>query len=237
MYKEKIQVTSNDVDQNLELKLSSLFKFLQEVASNQADSVHAGHWDLFKHNMLWVVLRMDVQIYRTPLLDEMLTVGTHPGEMKSFIYPRLFEVRDSKNNVIIKASSIWTIIDKNTRRVVLKPGELFLVKGSSEKDDLPLPMKVDGKASNLIYQRLVRYSDIDLNGHLNNTQYVSFILDSHDDEFYKHHRPKRIEICYDKEIRMGALVDIYSDNNNPEVIRGDVNGVNHFSAKIEYEER
>ena len=238
MYTIKKTVTSNDVDQNLELRLASLFKFLQEVASEQCDKLGVGHWDLFKHNMLWVVIRMDIHIYRTPKLDEELIVGTHAGPQRSFLYPRFFEVKDSKKNVIIRGSSLWTLIDENTRKVVVKPPECARVDGKDEKGDLPLPDKVlEGEATELVDTRKVKYSEIDLNGHLNNTNYVSFITDTHEPEFFKNNRVNRITVFYDKEIRANAEVKLYSNKQNPETIRGEVEGNTHFTARIEYEKR
>ena len=232
-----MQITSNDVDQNLELKLSSLFKFLQASASNHAESLDVGHWELFEHNLLWVVLRMEVKIYRTPILDEVITVGTHPGEARSFIYPRFFEVYDSKGKLIIAGSSMWAMIDKNTRHVVVKPQGIKTIPASVDKDDIPLPVKVSGEATIVKDTRRVKYSDIDLNGHLNNTQYVAFLLDTHEPEFYKSHRIAGININFDKEIRSGQVVTLSSNDQDPEVIRGTVGDTEHFSALITYENR
>ena len=237
MYKEKVQVTSVDVDQNLELRLSNLFKYMQQVASNHAESIKVGHWELFEHNMLWVVIRMEVKIYRTPKLDEIITIGTHPGVNRSFVYPRYFEIYDSKGKLIAAASSMWAMIDKDTRRVVLKPEGIRPIKPESDKDDLPLPEKVTGEANNEVDSRKVKYTEIDLNGHLNNTQYIEFLLDTHDPEFYNTHRIKGININYDKEIKAGDFVKIYSNSQSPEIIKGTVDGNNHFTALIEYENR
>ena len=237
MYKEKIQVTSNDVDQNLELRLSSLFKFMQQVASNHCESVKVGHWELFKHNLLWVVIRTEVKIYRTPILDEVITVTTHPGKTHSFVYPRYFEIYDSKGKLIISSSSMWAMIDKNTRRVVLKPEGIKEIKAEVDKNDLPLPEKIAGEAPYKVEDRKVRYTDIDLNGHLNNTQYIEFILDTHDAEFYKSHRLCGINVNYDKEIKSGDVVSLFSNGKTPEIIKGMVGEVNHFTALVEYEKR
>lgn len=237
MYKEKIQVTSIDVDENLEVRLSSLFKFMQQVGSNHAEKLKIGHWELFKHNMLWVVIRMNVKIYRSPILDEIITVTTHPGETKSFIYPRYFEIFDAKGNLIVAASSLWTIIDKTTRKVVMKPTGLAPIKAEKSKNDLPLPEKVVGDASTLVDTRNVRYTEIDLNGHLNNTEYIEFLLDTHEPEFYKEHRINEINICYEKEIKGGDVVKMYSNKTFPEIIKGKVNDGEHFSALVNYEIR
>ena len=237
MYKEKIQITSLDVDSNLELKVSSLFKYMQLVASNHVGVLGASHLDLMKYNMLWVVIRMDVKIYRTPKLEEEILFTTHPGETKSFIFPRFFEIYDKKGNLIIAVSSLWTLIDKTTRRVVLKPDDFVKIKGEVDKNDLPSPNKIVGEAPVLAGTHKVRYTDIDLNGHLNNTSYIECILNVHDNDFYKKHRLTFISINYDKEIRDTDTIELYSNNSFPEIIKGKVNGENRFTALMEYEER
>ena len=237
MYKEKVLIVSTDVDNNLELRLSNLFKIMQVVASNHVATLKFSHRDLMKYNLLWVVIRMEVQIYRTPTLDEEILVTTHPGERKSFIFPRYFEIYDKKGNLIISVSSMWTLIDKETRRVMIKPEGTVEIKGEVNKDDLPLPLKVSGDATKPVESREVKYTDIDLNGHLNNTSYIEYIINTHDNEFYKHHRIKSININYDKEIKPNSVVNLYTNGELPEVIKGDVDGVTHFTASLEYEER
>ncbi len=237
MFKEKIQITSLDVDSNLELKASSLFKYMQLVASNHVGSLGAGHLDLMKHNMLWVVIRMDVKIYRTPKLEEEVLFTTHPGETKSFIFPRFFEIYDKKGNLIIAVSSLWALIDKTTRKVVLKPDGFVKIKAESDKNDLPDPAKIVGEASNLVNTHKARYTDIDLNGHFNNTSYVECILNTHDNDFYKRHRVSSISINYDKEIKDGDEIVLYTNGQSPEIIKGKVNDENRFTAKLEYDER
>ena len=82
-----------------------------------------------------------------------------------------------------------------------------------------MPKKcLDGDVS-LKEKRLVRYSDCDLNGHFNNTKYIDFIIDMHDSEFYKKHKIKHFLINYDKEAKDNDLLSLFSDGNNPEVIK------------------
>ena len=138
---------------------------------------------------------------------------------------------------MVSASSLWTIIDKTTRHVVMKPEGLAHIPIEHHKDDISLPEKVVGEANNLVDTRKVKYTEIDLNGHLNNTQYVEFLLDTHEPEFYKAHKIKSIIMCYDKEIKGGNIVKLYSNNSNPEIIKGMVGEGVHFSALLNYEKR
>lgn len=237
MYKEKVHITSADVDQNLELRLSNLFKYFQIVGSNHVENLGLGHQDLFKHNLLWVVIRMEVKILRTPKLEEVVTFTTHPGDNRSFVFPRFYEVYDSKGNLMITASSMWALIDKTTRHVVTKPEGIKTIKGETHKDDIPLPERAVGDALNEIVKRKVVYSDIDLNGHLNNTKYIEFMLDTHEPDFYKTHRISEVNVNYDKEIKYGDEATLYSNLEEKEVIKGKVGEANHFTAQFIYEKR
>ena len=115
--------------------------------------------------------------------------------------------------------------------------EGFIYEGTSLDEDLPMPGKVTFDNLSKIEDRSVRYNDIDLNGHLNNTKYIDYIIDTHDINFYKKYRVNEILINYEKEIKNGDRVAIFTDGNMPEIIVGDVENTHSFVAKITYAER
>ena len=237
MFKEKIQISSLDVDFNGELKLSSLFKYMQQVASHHVAELKLGSKELIPLNLLWVVIRMNVEIYRYPRIDEAVTFTTHPGDMKAFIYPRYFEIYDEKGNLLIAVSSMWCLINSDTRKVVLKPDGLVKIDGEPCDEDLPLSDKIRGDATSLVETRKVKYSEIDLNRHLNNTKYIEFIEDCHDSAFFENNRVTSLNINYDKEIKENQTVELYSNGQNPEIIKGMIDGNNCFTVELKYESR
>lgn len=237
MFKEKIQISTSDVDFNSELRLSALFKYMQQVASHHCATLKVGSNELMELGLLWVVIRMSVKITRLPKLDEVVTFTTHPGDTRTFLFPRYFEVYDEKGKLLISVSSLWTIISKETRKVVLKPNGIKPIKGEQNKDDLPLPEKVVGEASSLVDTRKVKYSEIDINRHLNNTKYIEFIEDCHESSFFETHKVISLDINYDKEIKENQVVSLYSNKSEPEIIKGVVEGNNSFTVKLEYSSR
>lgn len=50
-----------------------------------------------------------------------------------------------------------------------------------------------------LYIKIVGYSDIDVNGHLNNSKYIDFIMDCFSFENHKRYRVKSIQINYMNE--------------------------------------
>ena len=239
MYSEKYNVISTDVDANLEMRIAVLTRYMQDVATAQVDKLHFGHEDLVKDNNIWVVARMQMKINRLPKLGEEIVIATHPGETKTFMFPRYFMVYDKHKNLLVSVSSIWVVTNYATRKIVLRPFANRSLPAESHKDDLSLPERISGteSATQLVDQRKTRYSEMDMNGHINNTHYIDYILDTHNFDFYKRNRITGIEINYEKEILNDSVVDIFTNEENPEIIVGKIDDKASFSARISYEER
>ena len=239
MYQEKVFVNSNDVDDHYELKISTIFKYLQQVSTNHAELLGVGKKDTVDKGMFWVITRMRVVIHKMPKMLETLTVTTHPGETMLFIFPRFYEIYNEQGELVISASSSWALLDNETHKVKMKPfDDGFSIPWKKDDRDIPLPEKVSINGDiELVESRKVRYSDIDLNGHLNNTKYIDYIIDIHDSNFYNKHQVKEILINYEKEIKDCDEVKLYSNNSIPEIIIGDVENTHCFLAKIIYEGR
>ena len=103
--------------------------------------------------------------------------------------------------------------------------------------ELDLPKKCIVSDSMLIETRKVRYSDVDLNGHLNNTKYIDYIIDIHDSGFYQKNRISHFVINYNKELMDNDIFSMYSNNNNPEYIKGEIDNSIAFEVNISYKER
>ena len=237
MFEEKFTVNSNDVDQNCEIRLSNLTKYMQTVATDHADSLNIGRGDLMKERHVWVIIRTFLDIKRLPKLDEEIYISTHPGKTKMFLYPRYFQVYDLNHNLLVNASSTWVIINYDTRKVVLKPLSNNELPEEEADIDPELPEKVVGDANILKETRRAKYSEVDMNGHINNTRYLDYVLDLHDTKFHTEHRIASVLINFDKEIMEGDLMELYSNDSLNEIVNGKVNGESKFSAKIEYVKR
>ena len=237
MHKEKVLVTSIDVDNHLNLKVSSIFKFMQMVSTNHSEELHIGQKDTIDQGICWVLIRMKVEIYKYPKMNDEIIVATHPGEIDRFLFPRFYEIYDKKGNLLIAGSSIWVLVNMSTRRVVVKPFEGRTFKGETCKDDIPLPERVNLAEVNLVEKRKVRYNDIDLNGHLNNTKYIEFIIDMKNKEFYDKNQVKSILVNYEKEAREGENISLFMHGDSDFYVKGEKDNSTCFTAYIETEKR
>ena len=236
MHIEKVIIGSNDIDSSLRLRVSSFFKIVQDVIMHHTEELNVGTKETNEKGILWVISRCLVEFYHLPNYQEEVICKTYPGESKlNMIFPRYFQIEDQKGNVLIKLSSIWALIDKENRHATSSSTIASRCLGEKHEGELPLPGKIDEIAANYRENRSIRYSDVDLNGHLNNTKYIELLLDLHDSGFYKEKPIKKLTLNYVKEIKEGEQVSIYNNvNNNQEFVKIEANGNTSFYALIEY---
>ena len=239
MYQKKYYIGSNDVDQFLDLKLSSFFKLMQDIATEHAEIVGTGKKDTIDKGLYWVITRIELDITKMPKYLQTVNLITYPGDDMKFIFPRYFQLEDLSGNVLIKASSTWMVLNKSNHHPCLRPFEGKALPQEHLEGELPLPRKcdIDDSSLSLVEQRKVRYSDVDLNGHLNNTKYIDYIVDIHDSDFYKTNRISHFLINYEKELMDNDVFLLYSNHQNPESIKGEINQSLTFSVNIEYKKR
>jgi acyl-ACP thioesterase len=65
-------------------------------------------------------------------------------------------------------------------------------------------------------QRTASYSEIDVNGHVNNARYIGWIMDSYSFDFHRAHSIQSIEVNYLGETVCGEMVSISSEQTAPE---------------------
>lgn len=238
MYQEKFFVSSGDVDDHFKLKLSSIFKFFQIVSSNHSELLGLGKKETIDKGMCWVISRMKVVVFKYPEMLETIIVKTHPGPIMSFLFPRYYQIYSESGELLATGSACWSLLDAVTHKVIIKPvANAINYPSETHPDDIPLPERIIGKDFSLLDSRKVRYSDIDINRHLNNIKYIEYLIDIHNVDFYDKNWISEIVINFEKEIKDDEEVKFYSNGQNPEIVMGEVNGVRSFTSKLVFKNR
>ena len=246
LFKINYKIELSDVDFNKKLRVSGLFKLFQDIASMASDNLGFGIDTLkIKFGVAWVLMRIKVEVNKMPSLNEEILLETWPIEPSKIEFERDFLVRDSKGEIIARAVSTWAVIDLETRRLVkterisIKYPEQIL---SRAIDGRMRKLKSSGQMET-VYKRVVGYSDIDFNGHVNNSKYVDFIMDCFDIEKHNKYTVKSIEVHFINEILPGNTitlnVDLTSSASNIVYIEGinEKDGRTVFRAHLVIKER
>lgn len=214
VYEKQYHVGLGDVDFQKKLKISALFNFFQDIASLHAEDLGVGIDRLMNgYGVTWVLTRIRVDINRMPHLGEDIIIETWPQLPKRLEFDRDFKVRDSSDNILALAASTWIILDIGTRE--LKKTEAIPINypfnPRSRAIDCRLGRFRASGTPEVAYQKVIGYSDIDINEHLNNSKYIDFIMDCFSLEEHGQHGIKTLEISYLNEALPGDRLTLYKD--------------------------
>jgi len=161
------------------IKLHALMQFLQEAAAIHAEQLGFGYNWLNQINSYWVLSNFRIEIAQFPRWNDAVTVKTWPSGCTRVVATREFVGKNQAGCELFKAGSEWMVLDrkKNRPKNLLRLGLALPKSGpkalTKELNRLqPQNDYTDG-------ERLrVPYSSIDLNGHVNNTEYVRWGIDA-----------------------------------------------------------
>lgn len=155
---------------------SAIVDFMQDIATRHAGVMGISGEELEKKNCFWVLSRLKYTLNRPLYFYEKLRVTTIPRKLRGASWYRDF-VFETEDGVVGNAVTVWAIVDLETRRLV-RPQSLGM--NFTEQDTGQTEMLRALRAENLepCFDRVVRYSDIDVNCHLNNVKAVDILSDT-----------------------------------------------------------
>ena len=179
IWSEPTTIRSYDVGFDGRLKLHVLFQYFQEAAANHATHLGVGYDALQELGVFWALSRVKVEIESLPVWRDPITMTTWPKGVEKLFALRDIRMTDRNGAVMARGTSCWLLVDiakMRPRRIEslersfpLNDGEHAL-RESLGKIAVPAGMEQR-------YTRKVMSSDCDVNNHVNNTEYVRWIVD------------------------------------------------------------
>ena len=240
-YQQNFTITDNCVDCFGRLKPSMILYYVQEVAGRHFDVISMDYDALAEKGMIWVIIRQKVQITRIPRRGETIRVETWPMPTTRVAYPRSVVAYDEGGNEVFRSISIWVLMDIHSRSMVLPGKSGISVAGTLRGNELAAPNALPAKNLLNHRNRTVSFTDLDRNGHMNNTRYLDWIDDLIPSAFHQEHDLKELTVCYMSEAREGQDITLSWDITDDFVLqvdahreKTDVPGQKErvFSAKI-----
>ena len=232
IFKKTYNLRSSDFDRFSEIKPSSVLDLFQSVAGMHAEKLSVGFNEMFEKGFLWVILKVKYEVIRKPKVYESVTVITWPKEPKRLDFQRNYKIVDEEDNVIIKGTSQWAVIDKDTRKLTRATDVYKNIEGFCKDDvfDEKLIKVSDFNENEAVYTVQSNFCDFDTNSHVNNIRYADYVLNAINPQ--KPMDIKGFQIDFHKEITSGET-DIFIEDNGIILAKGVQNGLLMFSAKIE----
>lgn len=206
IYEKKFHIDRIHTDRFGHLKPSSILYFVQEAAGEHCQLLNVGADRL--PGLFWAIIRHRVQILRLPEKGETITLQTWPMPTTRTAFPRSVVAFDTQGRELFRSVSLWVLMDPNTRAMVVPGKSGVQVQGILRGNELAVPGSlVPGNLGDL-HSRSVCFTDLDENGHMNNTRYLDWICDLLPSAFHSQHFPREITLCYLSEAREGDLLQL-----------------------------
>lgn len=210
-YEMDFTVDSRAVDMFQQCRPSALLGYLQEAATLAALDLGASGPEIMeKYHCIWMVARIWVEMDEPLYWNEKFTVRTwHRGAAGASSYRDFDVLRDGQ--VIGQAVSTWVMVDADSRKL-FRMKQLTEFQGTDGGElckDIKLhrvrmPETFDGRE-----ERPMRYSDTDINGHINNIHYADFACDAlHMERHGQGKFVREFQIGYVGECRAGETIHI-----------------------------
>ena len=211
IYQQNFTITDNCVDCYGRLKASMILFFAQEAAGKHFSQISMDYDALAQKGMFWAIIRQRVQVTRLPQRGETIRVETWPMPTTRVAFPRSVVAYDEDGNECFRSISLWVLMDLNTRAMILPGKSGISVVGTLRGNELAAPASLMPKEFVNHRCRPVCFTDLDRNGHMNNTRYLDWIDDLLPSAFHAGHSLKEMTVCYLSEAREGQELDMHWD--------------------------
>lgn len=218
-------VKLSEIDKNNKATNKAILSYLEDTGGKHSNIAGYGIFDIPRTHLTWLLLEWKLQVIRRPDYAEKIKVTTwSKNSVKCYAY-RDFKIYDEQGNVIVLAASKWVLVDTEKGKIVkiepdlLEKYEPELDKSAFEsygEDFTKIHVPEDCEFET---EYIVRKSDIDVNNHMHNLNYLDLANEALPEEIYKEGQLNNVRITYKKEIKLGEIVKCkYSFENGKHIV-------------------
>ena len=206
-YQMKMKIPFDMADMNGHIKLPDVILLSLQVSGMQ--SIELGVSDktiLEDYNLVWIITDYDIEVVRLPRFAEEITIETEALSYNRLFCYRRFTIYDEEGRELIHMMATFVLMDRDSRKVHAVEPEIVSPYQSDFDKKLIRGPKYDSLNEPIIKDYHVRFYDLDMNGHVNNSKYLDWIFEVMGADFLTQYIPKKINLKYVKEVRPGGVI-------------------------------
>jgi acyl-ACP thioesterase len=205
-YSRQMELSFPDCDRNKQVRIGTLLGVLSVWGGYDYDARGLTHEKLTELRQVFLMSRAVMKIRRRPVNQEVMTVDTWEDGFRGPHFRRVYRICDDAGNLCVSAKSDWLLVDPVSRKIG-RPSAFTaraVPQSSGQEIDCPEPKKIRLPSEGLeaLGQRVVRWSDLDGNGHLFSGNYGDIVWDYLPPDLQS--RPvETFAINYSREVTLG----------------------------------
>ena len=206
-YQMKMKIPFDMADMNGHIKLPDVILLSLQVSGMQ--SIELGVSDkviLEDYNLVWIITEYDIEVVRLPRFAEEITIETEALSYNRLFCYRRFTIYDEAGQELIHMMATFVLMDRDSRKVHAVEPEIVAPYQSDFDKKLIRGPKYESLDEPFSKDYHVRFYDLDMNGHVNNSKYLDWIFEVMGADFLTQYIPKKINLKYVKEVRPGGVI-------------------------------
>ncbi|MCL2677193.1 MAG: thioesterase [Streptococcaceae bacterium] len=214
-YKKTYSVPFYESSANKSMKLSQVLAVALQASGEQSTNLGmSDDWLAEKYNCFWAIISYDITIHRLPKFLEKIEIITEAKSYNKFFCYRQFTFLSEDGTPLVEMNTTWIIMNKENRKVERVQDDIVAPYESEKTTKIIRPYKFK-KLENTQQQKYqVTFSDLDMNGHVNNAKYLEWVIDQLGHDFLMTHEPESIHINYHHEILPESIIIIFTEKND-----------------------
>jgi medium-chain acyl-[acyl-carrier-protein] hydrolase len=216
IWKDTYNVKVYESDAKGRANITALANYCQNAAWNHYNAVERALGRLLPPDCMWLMFRLEMQIQSIPRWAEDVYVETWSRAIEKLMAFRDYIIYNKENIPVARAASSWVVVDTGKRKIQ-KLDELARKWPSNPE------MSALNKSADKIHELRditqgkffsVKYSDLDLNRHVNNVKYIEWIMDGYEMNFIENNEIAKFEINFINEANYGDDVAVNAEKTS-----------------------
>ena len=211
----RVQFSQSDSNKNL--SLYEILKVTSDMAVEDYAQRGMDRDTLTEHGYACLVSRVAFRFHRIPRENENYVFTTYEEKAEALQLVRAYEFTTPDGTPLITGISSWLLVDPAAHRILptkkfdmRKPVETSKEHDCKKYGKIQIPEDMEKWD-----ERIIKYSEIDGNNHVNNARYGAFVTDAIPEQLRKTAFTD-FRLNYAKEAKLGQKLEIFGKINEAE---------------------
>lgn len=194
------------------LKHTDLCNILQLTAASHSEIGGISFSDMQQFNQAWVLSRMRVEITELPKWKDVVTVKTWINTLENSRSVRALELYVNGNKMV-GCETFWAVFNTKIRRpeALALPFEHFELYPEQKATQTPFSKINLNYETEMVLEKTVVLSDLDIVNHVNNVKYLEWCLDLVDEDLILNQKIESFEMNFMKELSLKDKIVIHEN--------------------------
>lgn len=207
-FEREYWLRTSDFDRYGRLQPASILDLFQDVAGGHAAVLGIGANVMIEKQLMWVLTKVKYQVLAPARMFQKVKVQTWPLTPSRIGFQREYCIRDEKDEILVKGSSQWVLMHAEKRSFMpvkdVYPMDLDFCTEQMFEGKVQRIRDFEPQGEAFVLQP--GFSDMDINGHVNNTKYANFALDALCPQAEE--EIECLQIDYHRELQEGVQVHV-----------------------------